>query len=293
MKTVGIIGADSMLGKALKLQLQGLGLNVISIGRAKHNDIAFDLLQSSSQPVSDKFKIDVAFHCASSFAGDDRDGIRLNFLTNTLGSLSVLDLMDQLKCQHIVFSGSIWSCVGSQIPGTYTSYGLSKAEGEEILKWGIAQRHGIFSSLRFSQLFDTEGLCCRHQPWFGRIIAYASRGLELRLPASIKEQNFIHVSDAARLMISAAESKISGSWPVCHYESLNNTRIAELAYREFDCGGKLVIDMDKNPFQPVTFPEDRSIFAFLNDEVRINMADGIAMIHHSGFSEKFGPLDVL
>ena len=156
----------------------------------------------------------------------------------------------------------------------------------------MTRNAGTFCSLLLSQLFDQQGLCCAHQPWFGRIIAYASRGLDLRLPPSGGARNFVHVTDAARLMARAADAKLEGRWPVCHSEMLDNTQIAEIAYREFGVGGNIIIDQNKSPFRRVYFPEDCPLFQQLGDGPQISMAEGIAMIHRSGHAEDFGPMDV-
>ncbi|BAQ65659.1 NAD(P)-dependent oxidoreductase [Geminocystis sp. NIES-3709] len=293
MKTVAIVGANSMLGKTLAVQLGQQGITVISVGRSKNNDIILDLVKPFHYSICANYKADVIFHCASAFGDDTFEGTQTNFLTNTIGSLNVLKLMQQLECVHVVYAGSMSSYPRLEATNLLSSYGLSKAQAEQILEWGMKRKEGLFCSLRFSQLYDTEGLCCHHQPWFGRIIAYASRGLDLHLPASKGKRNFLHVSEAACLMILSAKAHITGCWPVCHYESLDTTEMAELAYREFGCGGQIIIDMKKKPFRAIFFPEDLSIFERLQHKLSISMAQGIAMIHQSGFAENFGPLDVL
>lgn len=291
MKTAAIIGADSMLGRELTAQLRSQGVQVIRIGRAPGQDIVFDLAVPLNQAICKGRTADVVFHCASAFAGDDCEGSRINFLINSVGCLNVLALMEQLECNACLYAGTVFSierCESSPI----TSYGLSKAQAEQILEWGITRKRGIFCSLRLSQLYDTEGLCCTHQPWFGRIIAYASRGLDLRLPPSAGVRNFVHIVDAARLMIRAAMLGLKGTWPLCHSELMDNAQIAEIAYREFGHGGRIVIDHGKKPFRPLYFPAEHSVFELLGDQPRISMAEGIAMIHHSGRAEHFGPMDV-
>ena len=292
MRTAAIIGADSMLGRELAAQLALQGINVLSVGRSDHHEIVLDLREPLSNETGSGKSADVVFHCASSFAGDYLAGARVNFLTNTLGCVSVLELMERLDCRQVVYAGSTWSYKDSELPDAISSYGLSKAEGEQILEWGMARQNGDFCSLRFSQLYDSEGLCCAHQPWFGRIVAYASRGLDLRLPPSTGARNFLHVADAANLMILAAIKKTNGYYPVCHYESLDHTQIAEIAYREFDQGGRILIDQGKKPFRPVKYPADQSLFNNLRQAPRITMAQGLAMIHGAGTASRFGPLDV-
>lgn len=292
MMIAAIIGADSMLGRELAAQLRASDVGVISVGRAMNNDIVLDLASAPGHDIAAGRVADAVFHCASAFAGDDAEGARKNFMTNALGCLNVLSLMSQLACRHVVYAGTVSSLPGCEKPRPLTAYGLSKAHGEQILEWGMAKLGGCACSLRLAQLYDTEGRCASHQPWFGRIIAYASRGLDLRLPPSSGVRNFVHVSDAARLMVSAARQELDGSWTLCHTEMLDYTQIAELAYREFGRGGSIMIDANKTPFRRVHFPNDDSLYERLRDQPRIGMAEGVAMIHRSGHAHDFGPLDV-
>lgn len=291
MKIAAIIGADSMLGRAVARQLREQHVTVISIGRASHHDIVLDLVEPPKPELRIDHKADVVFHCAAAFAGDDCGGVRTNLITNTLGCASVLALMVQLECLVCVYAGTVSSIEGADSTSV-SSYGLSKAQGEQILQWGTTRKGGTFCSLRFSQLYDAEGLCCTHQPWFGRIIAYASRGLDLRLPPSLGVRNFVHVDDAARLMIRAWTTGLSGTWPLCHTESMDTEHIAKLAYREFNKGGNIIVDSGKTPFRPFYFPECRPLYDLLQDAPEISMSEGLSMIHRAGHAGHFGPMDV-
>jgi len=291
MNSAAIIGADSMLGRQITRQLTEREIDVIRIGRASHNDIQVDLVEPLRPGVCGEHTADVTFHCASAFAGDDTHGARTNFSVNATGCMTVLSLLETLGCDSCIYAGTLSSIEGFD-SRQMSTYGLSKAQGEQILDWGAKRNTATFCSLRLAQLYDTDGLCCTHQPWFGRIIAYASRGLDLRLPPSEGPRNFLHVADAARLMIRAAERKLQGIWPLCHHETIDNSGIAEIAFRRFDRGGNVIIDHTKKPFRSLNFPEDRGLFERLADEPGIQMAEGIARICNSGHSDRFGPMDV-
>lgn len=291
MMTAAIIGIRSMLGRALTTELRSRGVRVVSVGRGVGHDATMDLTEPFARHSVTPIPVDVAFHCAASFAGDSPEGTRINLATNTLGNVTVLELMRALDCRRCVYAGTVSSFNGAD-PNGMSSYGLSKSMGEQILHWGLEPDGGTFCSLRLPQLYDTDGLSCAHQQWFGRIIAYASRGQSLHLPPSGGERNFLHVGDAARLMVRAADDGLTGIWPLCHQERLNTTQIAELAYREFNRGGDIIIDESKVPFRPFRFPDSEDLFERLRDRPQITMAEGIALIHRSGQAAKFGPLDV-
>jgi len=293
MKTAAIVGADSMLGQALAEQLREQTVDVIRVGRHAHHDMVLDLTKAPGNlPPVDK-QVDILFHCAAAFAANDLLGAQLNFQTNAFGCLAVLDLMAALGCRHVVYAGTISSLPeadpSSPMGG---SYGLSKAQGEQILDWGMQQVKGRYCSLRLSQLYDIQGRCCVQQSWFGRIIAYASRGLDLRLPHSAGKRNFLHVRDAARLMIRAAEQELSGAWALCHPEQFDYTEIARLAYHEFGQGGQILLDSLKTPFRQIYFPESTALFDCLQIQPQITLSEGLSLIHQAGSADRFGPLDV-
>ncbi len=291
VKIVAIIGIDSMLGSELARQLRIKGYSIISVGRASHNDIVFDLTGTFVPASCKGFRADTLIHCASSFDGDDPVGSRVNFSTNALGCLNVLSLMQALTCKNCCYAGTVISYDDFE-PGRMNSYGLSKTQGEQILHWGTNKVGGRFCSLRLTHIYDTAGDSCKHQPWFGRIVAYASRGMDLRMPDSDGSRNYLHVTDAAGLMIRALEVELSGCWPLCHTEHLDHAAIAVLAYSEFARGGEILLDKKKIPFRKVNYPTSKALFERFGMAPAISMAQGLAMIHHAGTAPSFGPIDV-
>jgi nucleoside-diphosphate-sugar epimerase len=289
MKTVAIIGADSMIGSNLAKQLRKEEHSVISVGRALHNDITFDLTGSFDPDSCKGLKADALIHCSSSFGGDDSAGIRTNFATNALGCLNVLLLMEALSCKNCCYAGTVTSNDDFE-PGRMNSYGLSKAQGEKILEWGMSRVGGRFCCIRLTHIYDTEGKSCKHQPWFGRIVAYASRGMDLRMPDSLGGRNYLHVTDAVGLMTRALEVELSGCWSLCHTEQMNHAAIAVLAYAEFARGGDVILDKNKIPFRKVNYPSSAELFDILGFSPAISMSQGLEMIHRADTAANFGPI---
>ncbi|HEV7306872.1 NAD(P)-dependent oxidoreductase [Ensifer sp.] len=290
MKKAAVIGPRSMLGHALVERLRRLGVETVSVGRAQTDDIVFDLVEGAPI-VPDGLTVDALFHVAASFGDDGPSGIRQNFAANTMGALHVAELAQRLRARTLIHAGSL-SSDATLDEAPLTSYGMSKQLAEKILEWS-AQKHGFgFCSLRFSQLYDVEGRCCAHQPWFGRIIAYASRGMDLRMPTSHGVRNFLHVQDAADLMIRAAETGALGVLDAVHTEAMTSDAIAALAYETFGRGGQVVIATEKAPFRKVNFPDGATTLAHLGMQPLITMRDGIAMIKTMGTADAFGPMDV-
>lgn len=293
MRSAGVLGANSMLGAELDRQLRAAGITTIHIGRHESNDVRLDLDAPTTINDRELPAIDVLFHCASAFGDDTPQGQRTNASANVMGCHAVLDLLERMRCTHSVYAGSLSSILGAEATGR-SSYGLSKSLGEQILTWGLTERkaNGVFCSLRLPQLFDTAGRCSRHQAWFGRIIAYASRGLDLNMPPPGAPRNFMHIEDAAGLMIAAGRSKLAGVWNASHPESMTYLQIAYLAYRTFANGGQPRIALDKTPFRQISIPDSAALYARLGRHPQIKLARGLEMIRDARTAQAFGPMDV-
>lgn len=290
MRTAAIIGARSMLGSQLVERLQQRGIATVTIGRSAVDDIAFDLTAPVAHAPVDMVA-DAVFHCAASFAGDTGDGFRENFTANAASAVTVAGLVRDLKAKVLIYAGSA-SSDRTLDPGNFTSYGLSKGIAEQVFGWALQRQNIRFCSLRFSQLFDVEGRCCDHQAWFGRIVAYAARGQDIRMPRSDGVRNFLHVRDAADLLIRAAECDVAGVLDVAHPESLTIEQIADIAFDVFGQGGRSVIAPEKTPFRPIHFPLAAETFERMDFWPAINMRDGIAMIRDAQSAAAFGPMDL-
>ena len=291
MKTVAIIGASSMLGQFLVQHLRKKNIDIILIGRNSSDDILLDL-EHDSYIVKNRLKeIDILFHCASSFENDKLEGIEKNIMTNSMSSLIILRLVDDFNINKIVYSGSISSDCHS-VKENYTSYGLSKNIAEQIFSFYMKSLGKSFISLRFSQFCDFDGKSMKHQPWFSRIISYASQGLDLNIPKQTSLNNFLHVNDAAELMLSAAFKDIEGIFKVIHPKSYSYHEIAEMAYRTFEKGGKIVINSNKKPFSYVNFTYDDVIYQKLEVYPKWDIPEILLEIKKLKSDTKFGLFDV-
>jgi nucleoside-diphosphate-sugar epimerase len=280
-----------MLGKRLSKLLQQLGHKVITCSRDISSDIQLDLRSGFTRGIPSEISADAVYHCAAAFGDDSPEGCRLNDMVNAHSCYWVIEMCRSVDSRHLVYAGTSSSYVDPET-GYISSYGFSKARAEDILQWGLSRLGIGFVSLRFPQLYDENGECCRHQPWFGRIIAYASSGKLLRMPRSNGTRNFIHVDDAALMMQAALENRVMGRLGLSHPESLSYKDIAAKAYEIFASNGDFIEVPEKTPFRKVYFPDSTESFAKLNCRPSINMSDGINMIKRAGTANKYGPIDV-
>ncbi len=283
-----IIGSSSMLGQALQASLVEAGVEVLSCGRSSANDVYLDLGNPELPELPAGLNVDVIYHCASAFADDSLAGCLENETVNALSAYVCAEMAGKLGASQLVYAGTL----SSVAPEGLGSYGASKLRAENILEWSLSKRAIAFTSLRFPQLFDDFGECCRHQLWFGRIVAYAHAGKVLRMPGGNARRNFLHISDAAVLMMSASDNKVQGRLAVSHPESITCEQIAQWAYAVFGQGGNYVVAEEKRPFQALYVPESRQSFEALGYWPKVSMQLGLERIRDHGEPSQFGPMDV-
>ncbi|WCH22657.1 NAD-dependent epimerase/dehydratase family protein [Aeromonas salmonicida] len=288
-----VLGGRSMLGLKLRQLLEARGHQVWLVGRGQDDDFWLELGASRDIELPAGFKADVLFHCAASFSDDSLEGIGQNISVNVAACHQVLELARAAGIFALVYAGTIGSdfelLEAGQQPNSYT---LSKAQAEQWLQMGMRLQGGSFCSVRLTQLWDDEGLCCVHQPWVGRIIAYASRGMDLNMPVSLGPRNFLHVEDAATLMLLAAENRLSGIYPACAQVSIDMFTLALRAFSLFNAGGKVTLDSSKKPFRHVKFSEDFTLYKRLGYFPKIAILDDISRIKSAKTAPAFGPMDV-
>lgn len=283
-----------MLGSNLVEQLKGKGHQVWTAGRKSTDDFILDLGNPQPIQIDPDFSADILFHCAASFGDDTAEGIWRNISVNVAGCVQVIELCKMARVKHLVYAGTISSDPDSMDVGEeLNSYGLSKAQAEQWLKIGMDDLRGKYCSIRFSQLWDDFGLCCSHQPWLGRVIAYASNGVDLNIPDSSGPRNFLHVDDAATLMLLSAEKGVGGIYPACHPDSIDMKLFAEKAFDLFNRGGQVKVDYSKTPFRKVNFSDDFTLYESLGYFPSLSLKKDLNRIKDSCGYSNFGPMDVL
>lgn len=285
-----------MLGLALKSQLDHIGESYITAGRSADSDIHIDLsvlppaLPNNFVPIGD---VENIYVLASSFEGDSANGTNTNLMVNSASAAYAILLADTLKPRTLIYSGSVSSYEEFDIQLGLSSYGLTKRIAEELLEWWANQSKIRFASIRFSQLFDDNGMCIAHQPWIGRIVRYAFEKCPLYMPESEGKRNFLHVQDAAALLLEVSRNTfLSGILNGCSPHEYSYEDLAHIAFTFNNCIDNLNISNEKQPFRPVCLPKDKLLYEVLNQEPMINPARWIEQIASLKSWPCFGPMDV-
>jgi nucleoside-diphosphate-sugar epimerase len=291
-----IIGHTSMLGSALKTRLDQIGESYITAGRSADSDIHIDLsvlppaLPSNFVTIGD---VENIYVLASSFEGDTANGTNTNLLVNSASAAYAILLADTIKTQALIYSGSVSSFDDFDIQRGLSSYGLTKRFAEELLAWWAKQTKVRFASIRFSQLFDDNGMCIAHQPWIGRIVRYAFEKRPLYMPESEGKRNFLHVQDAAALLLEVSRNtNLTGVLNGCSPHQYSYEDLAHIAFTFNECIDNLHISNEKQPFRPVCLPKDKLLYEVLNQEPMISPARWIEQIAALKSWSSFGPMDV-
>lgn len=275
-----------MVGQEITRQWRATGYGAVTSARSGACDLPYDLASMSRPPVSDVGPIEVMFVCAASFADDSWEGSITNALVNTVGVYRIAEWAERLGCGHIVMAGSASSFAESGLPSS--SYGLSKAQGEDVLRWAGAKAGCKTTSFQLPQLCDDQGKCAKHQPWFSRIVTRAWSGQDLMLAPNDQGRNFVHVSDVARAMIGAWKSGLVGVHALTSPEFATYRQIAMMAYEVFGAGGRVVDAPEMKPFRPALYPSaSQAAWALLGGE-RISMRATLEGINAAGTANRFG-----
>lgn len=112
------------------------------------------------------------------------------------------------------------------------------------------------------------------------------------MPASNGPRNFMHISDAARLIIRAAEQRLEGTHAVTYQGEIDLYDFAISAFRVFGQGGGPVIDPSKTPFRSIAYPRNIEIFRHLGCQPEISPEKSLELIRDAGTADRFGPMDV-
>lgn len=266
-----IVGDRSFLGKRLA-EILAPDYQVITAGRSSSADVVFDL-ENPKLPVAPP--VDVAVICATSFLGEDPEGMITNETVNAVGPLRAAALARASGCGHIIYTSTISSLEGQAA----SSYGLSKRHGQENLALFCASHGIVFTALLFTHLYDETGEGRHHQPFLYAVMRSARQGCDITLHGTADPlRNYLFVADAAEVIKETIRAELEGVFPCLHPRSYRVSEIANLALETYGRGGRVVWDPAKPDIAPTPIVEDDRLYQELGFHPRVDLRMGMEWI---------------
>ncbi len=137
-----------MLGASLTQFLTEAGVRVLTSSRTG-GDVPYNL--ASRQEVPHGVSFQALFVCAAAFADDSMEGCATNIQVNATSMIPVAQWAATAGCTNVIYASSL----SAHQPDT--SYGLSKALGQQILGWTGTTLGITATNIRLPQLCDDRG----------------------------------------------------------------------------------------------------------------------------------------
>jgi nucleoside-diphosphate-sugar epimerase len=273
-----VVGSRSFIGRRVAERLRAAH-SVALAGRDASADLRLELGGGAAQPAGGELGFDAIVHCAASFEPTTPAGMLRNEQVNALGALEVAELASRTGCRQLVFLSSV-SVFDEHEGRLRDSYALSKRHAQDNLELACASSGTALCTLCPGAVYDERGEGRRHQPLLYHIVDCARGGRDFVLHGSADPQrNFLHVSDLAAVVEATLRLGLAGTFPVLHPRSHRIQEVAELAFRVFGRGGRVVRAPDKPDLREVRFPAHAAaIFARLGSPPRVDLPGGLALM---------------
>jgi nucleoside-diphosphate-sugar epimerase len=272
-----VVGSRSFVGRRVAERLRAAH-SVETAGRDASAELHLELGAPASLPAAGGRRYDAIVHCAASFEPSTPAGMLRNELVNAVGALEVGELAVRTGCRQLVLLSTV-SVFDEHEGRLGDSYALSKRHGQENLEL-LCRATGIaLCTLCPGGVYDERGEGRRHQPLLYHIVDCARRGEDFELHGKADPlRNFLHVDDLVSVVEAALVSGLSGSFPVLHPDFHRVQQIAELAFRVFGRGGKVVRAEHKPDLRELRFPPGGEIFSRIGRSPRVDLEHGLARL---------------
>jgi nucleoside-diphosphate-sugar epimerase len=290
--TTLVTGASGFIGRALVAHLRGCGKRVVALGRPgsalplAERQIRLDA--PSAAAIAEALHgeaVDVVFHCAAyGVRPQDRDPMQM-FETNVIGTSAWVEAAASMGVGAFIYAGSCSEYgpvakaerVRENRPlDARDLYGASKAAAGQ---WGLALARSLGLPFQWVRLFGVFGP--GEAPH--RILPYVynrlSRGERVDLTSGLQWRDLLHVEDAARGLLRAAEIALEGRlgpFNLCTGEPVTVRAMAEEVARQMAAPLELL---------------DFGARAARADEQMWMVGDGSLFAHAGGFRHSIGLSD--
>jgi nucleoside-diphosphate-sugar epimerase len=272
-----VVGSRSFVGRRVAQRLRPAHA-VETAGRDAGADLRLELGGPAVLPPPGKRRYDAIVHCAASFEPDTPAGMLRNELVNAAGALEVGDLATCTGCRHLVLLSTV-SVFDEREGRLRDSYALSKRHGQDNLELLCAAAGIALCTLCPGGVYDERGEGRRHQPLLYHIVDCARAGRDFELHGRADPlRNFLHVEDLASVVEAALHLGLTGTFPVLHPQFHRVQEIAELAFRVFGRGGRVVRAEHEPDLRELRFPAAGDVFTKIGRPPLVDLPRGLALM---------------
>ena len=228
-ETALVIGSESTVGKILIERLMALPEMTVLTSSRTGGDIPIDLEKQNWATVR-LGTFDTLILVAADFGGSQPSDYARAERINSIGIANLMQAAVGSGVSHVVLCSTIFAGYSSVSP-YFSAYGLTKRHGEEMAQ-AICSSLGIkLTILRISQIYDSKGLCQKHQPFLYRITKDVRAGRKTVIFGSRDPtRNYIHLDDVATAVGYVAVNRVTGSWECVNPQNSTIADIAKIAY---------------------------------------------------------------
>jgi nucleoside-diphosphate-sugar epimerase len=271
-KTILVVGARSTLAQVVIPQLAERN-NIITAGRVDC-DIYCDITKDVTLPEG----VDVVINFAASFGGASDEAILQAVDTNVVGIVRLCMAVKAAKIQHLINISSIFALLDESSPG-YSSYAITKRQGDELAEFYCNQHNLPITILRPSRIYGDSQDFAKHQPFLYHLIENARSGQDIKLYGTHDaSRNYLHAQDLAVIIDEIISKKIEGIHDCVYPTNETYSRIAQSAQQVFGKGGDIGFIEEKSDIVDDTFPLDTSLYEKIDFQPNISIEDGLRRI---------------
>ncbi len=287
--TALVTGSSGFIGRALVAHLRACGKRVVALGRATSAlppaERQFRLEAVSAALIVEALRgeaADVVFHCAAyGIRPQDRDRAQM-FHANVEGTGAWVEAAAAMGARAFVYAGSS-SEYGPVVKAERIReshpldasdlYGASKAAGG---RWGAALARSLGLPFQWVRLFGVFGPGEAPHRLLPYLHERLSRGERVDLTSGLQWRDLLHVEDAAKGLLRAAEIALEGRlgpFNLCTGEPVTVRAMAEEVARQMGAPADLL---------------DFGARAHRADEQMWMVGDGSLLAHAGGFRHSIG-----
>jgi nucleoside-diphosphate-sugar epimerase len=267
-----LTGGNSSLSIAIKESFAKFA-EIITAGR-NNCDLFLDL-NDPAELINFPKNIDVVIHTAAHFGGTSDDNIFDAVKVNVLGTLKICQATVRADVKHLIFISSIFASF-NESSLNYNIYSISKKQAEELSNFYCFTHNLPLTILRPSQLYGSEEMFRKHQPFFYTIIDKAERGEDIELyGTNDPSRNYLHIDDFVNVVAKVVIEKVIGKYTCANISNITYSQIAKAAFAAFNKKGSVYFAKDKPNIPDNIFDLDNSLYEMVGLYPQITIEEGL------------------